>query len=84
MLDSFDWGWMNEPSNRTLSSGNITKNYSQWHKDAITQEIFQDKMYEKFFEVEEDPDPKVLSSVSSSSLEAEFSISSGRSSCPCV
>ena len=52
-LSSFDWGWMNEPSGRTLSSGNITKDYSQWHKDAITQEIFQDKMYEKFFEVEE-------------------------------
>ena len=52
-LSSFDWGWMNEPSDRTLTSGDITKNYSQWHKDAITQEIFQDKMYEKFFDVEE-------------------------------
>jgi len=52
-LSLFDWGWMNVPSNRTLSSGNITKNYSQWHKDAMIQEIFQNKMYEKFFEIEE-------------------------------
>lgn len=52
-LSNFDWGWMEKPTNRTLSSGGITKSYGQWHKDAITQEIFEDKLYEKFFTVEE-------------------------------
>lgn len=52
-LENFDWGWMDKPINRTLSSGGITKSYGQWHKDAITQEIFEDKLYEKFFIVEE-------------------------------
>jgi len=52
-LTNFDWGWMDKPTNRTLSSGGITKSYGQWHKDAITQEIFKDKLYEKFFTVEE-------------------------------
>ena len=52
-LDNFNWGWMDKPTNRTLSIGGITKSYGQWHKDAITQEIFQDKLYEKFFTVDE-------------------------------
>jgi FkbM family methyltransferase len=52
-LTNFDWGWMDKPTTRTLSSNGITKPYGQWHKDAITQEIFQDKLYEKFFTVEE-------------------------------
>jgi FkbM family methyltransferase len=52
-LDNFDWGWMNKPTNKTLTSGDVTKSYSQWHKDAITKEIFEDKIYERFFEVEE-------------------------------
>jgi FkbM family methyltransferase len=52
-LSKFDWGWMDKPTNRTLSSNGVTKSYGQWHKDAITQEIFQDKLYERFFTVEE-------------------------------
>jgi FkbM family methyltransferase len=52
-LSKFDWGWMDKPTNRTLSNNGVTKSYGQWHKDAITQEIFQDKLYEKFFTVEE-------------------------------
>ena len=52
-LINFDWGWMNRPTERTLTSGNTTKSYSQWHKDAITKEIFEEQMYEKFFPVEE-------------------------------
>ena len=52
-LDNFDWGWMDKPTNRTLTSGDTTKSYSQWHKDAILKEIFEDKIYERFFEVEE-------------------------------
>jgi FkbM family methyltransferase len=52
-LDNFNWGWMDKPTNRTLSSGNTTKSFSQWHKDAITKEIFEEKLYEKFFTVDE-------------------------------
>ena len=52
-LENFDWGWMDKPTNRTLSNGNVTKSFGQWHKDAITKEIFEERIYEKFFEVEE-------------------------------
>jgi FkbM family methyltransferase len=52
-LTNFDWGWMDKPTNRTISGNGITKPYGQWHKDIITNEIFGDKMYERFFEVEE-------------------------------
>jgi len=50
-LDNFDWGWMDKPTNKTLTKGNVTKSFGQWHKDAITQEIFQENLYEKFFTV---------------------------------
>jgi len=52
-LDNFNWGWMDLPTNRTLSNGDITKSFGKWHKDAITQEIFENKLYEKFFTVDE-------------------------------
>ena len=39
-LDNFDWGWMNTPE-------------GEHHKELITFETFETKMYEKFFEVEE-------------------------------
>jgi FkbM family methyltransferase len=53
-LINFNWGWMDKPTERTLSNGKITKSYGQWHKDIITKEIFEEKVYEKFFTVEED------------------------------
>ena len=40
-LNNFDWGWM-----ELSESG-------RFHKREITKETFQDKIYEKFFEVEE-------------------------------
>jgi autotransporter strand-loop-strand O-heptosyltransferase len=40
-LNNFDWGWME------LSE------LGRFHKREITKETFQDKIYEKFFEVEE-------------------------------
>ena len=52
-LDNFDWGWMDKPTNKTLTKGNVTKSFGQWHKDAITKEIFEEKLYEKFFTVDE-------------------------------
>jgi len=39
-LNSFDWGWMN-------------KGEGLFHKNAITDEIFEQKAYERFFEVKE-------------------------------
>lgn len=38
-LENFDWGWMNDEG--------------YFHKEAITSEIFENKLYEKFFGVEE-------------------------------
>ena len=61
MLDiqKFDWGWMDEPVKielgitkfHTKPDGSI-ETIPQYHKRCITQEIFQDRLYEKFFEVE--------------------------------
>ena len=39
-LNGFDWGWMNEGE-------------GIFHKNAITDEIFEQKAYERFFEVQE-------------------------------
>lgn len=38
----FDWGWMDGD-----------ESYSKFHKNAITEEIFNNNIYEKFFEVNE-------------------------------
>lgn len=39
-LEGFDWGWMNEGE-------------GLFHKNSITQEIFVDKIYEKFYQIQE-------------------------------
>jgi FkbM family methyltransferase len=41
-LDNFNWGWMNDGSEM-----------GEYHKTQITNEIFIQKVYERFFEVEE-------------------------------
>jgi FkbM family methyltransferase len=53
-LTNFNWGWMDEPSlvYHVMSNGEH-KHMGQYHKESIIQEIFIDKCYEKFFEVEE-------------------------------
>lgn len=53
-LDNFDWGWMNEPSNKyhVNSNGSYT-DIGQYHKNSMIKEIFVDKCYEKIFEVEQ-------------------------------
>ena len=53
-LNNFDWGWMDEPSDvyHVMLDGSH-KDMGQYHKNAITNEIFVDKCYERFFEVEE-------------------------------
>jgi hypothetical protein len=53
-LNNFDWGWMDEPTDLThIHTDNSHEHMGQYHKNAITNEIFVDKCYEKFFEVEE-------------------------------
>lgn len=57
-LNNFDWGWMNKPYDvepgkfvyHTDPDGSQIE-LSYYHKRCIIQEIFQDKLYEKFFEV---------------------------------
>jgi FkbM family methyltransferase len=41
-LDNFDWGWMEGSSESSV-----------YHKNQIIEEIFNQKAYERFFEVEE-------------------------------
>jgi FkbM family methyltransferase len=53
-LTNFDWGWMNNLTETYhIMPDGSHKDMGQYHKDSITQEIFIDKCYEKFFEVEE-------------------------------
>ena len=53
-LNNFDWGWMDEPTDLTyIHSDNSHEHMGQYHKNSITNEIFVDKCYERFFEVEE-------------------------------
>lgn len=42
-LEGFDWGWMANTENRMAN----------FHRNAITKEIFIEKLYEKFSEVQE-------------------------------
>jgi FkbM family methyltransferase len=53
-LTNFDWGWMDNLSDtyHVMPNGEH-KQMSEYHRESITQEIFVDKCYEKFFEVEE-------------------------------
>ena len=53
-IDGFDWGWMGKPTNLThLDNNGVLQDLSEFHKKSIIQEIFKDKIYEKFFQVEE-------------------------------
>ena len=62
-LTNFDWGWMNEPVKYNVN-GEIQylwhinpdeslTHMGEYHKNSIIQEIFVEKCYEKFFEVNE-------------------------------
>ena len=64
-LNGFDWGWMDHP--KFDSNGNEVFHYGtdcwgndvglipigKYHKDSIVKEIFHEKLYEKFSEVQE-------------------------------
>jgi len=53
-LSNFNWGWMGNPTDTYhIMPDGSHKSMGQYHKDSITQEIFVDKCYERFFEVEE-------------------------------
>ncbi len=54
-LNGFDWGWMNHPSNSTVvdPKDGIEKRIGNYHKENIIREIFEDKLYEKYHEVQE-------------------------------
>lgn len=52
-LSNFDWGWMNDHSDEVhfdIDGSSIP--IPQYHKRSIIREIFEQKLYEKFFEVE--------------------------------
>ena len=57
-LNNFDWGWMDHPVELSegvffyhIYSDGTKKHMSHYHRDAIIEEIFNAKIYEKFFEV---------------------------------
>lgn len=53
-LSNFDWGWMLEPSDQVFThfDGRVQP-MGEYHRDTIINEIFLQKAYERFFEVEE-------------------------------
>jgi len=58
-LKNFDWGWMDKPLKvgentfvYQILSDNTKKHISHYHRDLIIKEIFEKKLYEKFFKVE--------------------------------
>ena len=64
-LEGFDWGWMDHP--KFDGNGNEMFHYGtdcwgndvgpipigKYHKDSIIKEIFYEKLYEKYHEVQE-------------------------------
>ena len=52
-LSGFDWGWMNEPSKQTVRNREgLWIPLGKFHKDSILEEIFNERIYEKVFQVE--------------------------------
>ena len=59
-ISNFDWGWMNEGVVSSDGNGYVTHIHSdgqeellnEYHKTSLTNEIFEWRIYEKFFEVE--------------------------------
>lgn len=56
MIDysDFDWGWMDEPTDitMTLLDGQVFS-LNEFHKRGMIREIFIDRCYEKYFEINE-------------------------------
>jgi FkbM family methyltransferase len=52
-LTDFDWGWMSEHSDTYyIMPDGENKHMSDYHRESMIKEIFINKCYEKFFEVE--------------------------------
>ena len=52
-LSNFNWGWMDEPTDLIhIHTDGSHKGMGEYHKQSIIKEIFEDKCYEQFFEVE--------------------------------
>ena len=52
-ISGFDWGWMDEPSNQTvMNREGLWIPLGKFHKDSILEEIFNERIYEKVFQVE--------------------------------
>jgi FkbM family methyltransferase len=54
-LTNFDWGWMDEPSDVTVTrpDGSVCS-LGEYHKLGMIQEIFTDHCYEKFYKIKKD------------------------------
>lgn len=53
-IDNFDWGWMDEPSDILVGPiGDKIYTLGEYHKMGMIYEIFNNKCYEKYFEVVE-------------------------------
>lgn len=50
---SFKWGWMSEFSGSKINYADQTFDLSDYHKQSMENEIFNRRIYEKFFDVEE-------------------------------
>lgn len=54
-LENFNWGWMEDPTNvYHIHPDGLHQHMGEYHREAITKEIFIDKCYERCFEVEKD------------------------------
>lgn len=62
-IENFNWGWMDKPV-EIIENGEIhylwrynpdgtQQHMSEYHKQSLIKEIFEDRIYERFFEVEE-------------------------------
>jgi FkbM family methyltransferase len=53
-LTNFDWGWMNESSNITVTLPGLDSiSLGDYHKQGMIKEIFTDYCYEKFYQIKE-------------------------------
>jgi len=51
--NDFDWGWMLKESQSKILYGENIMDLSDYHLQSMKNEIFERRIYEKFFEVEE-------------------------------
>ena len=53
-IEEFNWGWMDIPTNIThISHDGSEMPLNEYHRQGTIKELFEDKVYERFFSVEE-------------------------------